>query len=180
MKALIQHNTEPGNDNFPDIIAVGAGADNLDIVQAFSDALTAIPELHANWSVSTFHVKGDDGTSRDFLGRELTIAEVIEAFGKTGELKVDVVCRDALSDYSVSWNLRDIPEASRCILVKSGKSAAGTLETPSVVTSGTREACEEAMEGIREDSCEYFDGGQGHWEYLGSEGELVCYDIVEE
>jgi hypothetical protein len=182
MKALLYSNTEIGDYTcqLPVILATGESVNEQVMVQEFSDSISLL--MGGKWNSCTFHFWCDDESRHSVKGSDISFAEVIEAFchGKADELSVDVPADNELGYATENWAVRDVPETPRVHLVKSVRSPAGAIEVPEIISCGDRHHCEHTMETIRNASCEHFDGGNGHWEYLGSEGEFVCYDIVEE
>ena len=183
MKALLYSNTvqDDYTCQLPVILAVGDSANSQDMVQEFSDSISLL--MGGKWDGCTFHFWGSADESRHSVpGNSISFAEVIEAFtsGEASELSVDVPSDSAQGHTTENWAVRDIPDTPRCHLVKSVQDPAGTLEAPEIIACGDRHHCEHTMQNIKAASGEHFDGGSGHWEYLGKDGEFVRYDIVEE
>lgn len=182
MQALLYANTEIDDytGQLPDILATGSSMDDLAMVESFSDSLSSL--MGEKWNHCKFHIWNGDGSSRTADGSEISFAEVVEAFcsGDCHELSVDVPNGSTPGYRTENWSVRDIPGMARAHLVKTAKTPAGTMETPVIVASGTESDCSQAMEKVKDESCEFFDGGNGHWEYMDSDGGFVCYDIVEE
>lgn len=183
MKALLYSNTEPTDYTcqLPVILATGDSANSQDMVQEFSDSISLL--MGGKWDDCTFHFWGSSDESRHKVsGKDISFAEVIEAFvkGEAGELSVDVPSDNELGYTTENWAVRDVPEAPRCHLVQTVRNPAGALEPPRIIACGDEAHCEHTMKNIRETSSEHYDGGSGHWEYLGSDGSFVCYDIVKE
>lgn len=177
MKVLLFSQSTPDNDyscKLPDVWAHGSTLD--DLIPTLSDEIAQTIALHPD---ATFHVWGAD--KETLVAAETSVAEILDAVhnGAT-DISIDYPVAGNCAAFTDSFTIRDIPESPRHHLVKSGKTQAGTLDTPVVVASGSEEYCLRAMDRVKEDSCEHFDGGNGHWEYLGSEGEFVQYDIVAE
>lgn len=179
MKALLFSDTQEGDYTcqLPVILATGNGSDSQSITEAFSDELALLMD---GWDGMTFHLWGTD--SENVEGNNISFAEVVEKFlsDKCGELSVDIPASGHIPAYTVNFAIRDVPDSPRHHLVKSGKEDSGVVMTPSIVFSGSEEACKAKMGEIKEKSCEHFDGGNGHWECLDGGGDYICYDIVEE
>lgn len=174
MFALIHTTTDENDTNIPTLLS--SGHDEQDALEQFSDSLA---ELMPKWAECTFTLNGEFVPT----GKAIAFSEVVESFfsGNRHELTVTYSDKQSAAGWcSESWVLLELPESPRYHLVKTGKNPAGTLESPVIVASGSMEECNRAMTDVKHDSCEHFDGGNGHWEYLGSDGELVCYDIIEE
>lgn len=179
MKALLYSNTHADDYTcqLPDILACGSSMDDRDMLEQFSDSLSL---LTVKWGGCVFHIWSADESKHSVHGTDISFAEVVEAFcaGDTHELSVDVPATRHCGAYTENWSVREIPGA-KYALVKSGMEANGDLVVPSIQYSGSEEYCNAKMEEIRERSGEELEGDDGHWWYKGTEGEVVCYDIVE-
>lgn len=183
MKALLYANTQVKDYTcqLPEILATGDSDDSQELLEQFSDSLALL--MDERWDTCTFHIwSSEDESKHTITGDQVSFAEVVEAFfkGNKHELSVDVPDSSAEGYMTENWAIREVPSVPRSHLVKTVKTEAGTVEPPVIIASGTEVACVLAMESVKNDSCEHFDGGNGHWEYLGSNGEFVCYDIIEE